>query len=55
VVKNVSNRKRDVEMMDKTLVSIISMIFGGVGLIGAITKYDFPNARKTTYGKTFSF
>lgn len=37
-------------MIDKTLVSIISMIFGGVGFVGAITKYEFPNARKTTYG-----
>lgn len=38
-------------MLDKTLISIVSMAFGGVGLIGAITKYDFPRARKTTYGE----
>ena len=37
--------------MDKTLLNIISMILGAVGLIGAITKYDFPKARKTVYGE----
>jgi hypothetical protein len=38
-------------MLDKTLVDIISMTIGTVGLIGAITKYDFPKARRSVYGE----
>jgi hypothetical protein len=38
-------------MLDKTLVDIISMTIGAIGLIGAITKYDFPKARRTVYSE----
>ena len=38
-------------MLDKTLVSIVAMVFGGVGLIGAITRYDIPRAKRSVYGE----
>ena len=38
-------------MLDKTMVSIIAMVFGGVGLVGAITHYDIPRARRSVYGE----
>lgn len=38
-------------MLDKTLINIISMTIGAVGLIGAITKYEFPKANRSVYGE----
>ena len=38
-------------MLDKTLVSIIAMVFGGVGLIGAITRFDIPKSERTVFGE----
>lgn len=38
-------------MLDQTLVNIISMTIGAIGLIGAITKYDFPKAKRSVYGE----
>jgi hypothetical protein len=33
--------------MDKTLLDIVSVFLGGAGVIGAIVKYKYPEARKT--------
>lgn len=38
-------------MLDETLVDIISMTIGAIGLIGAITRYDYPKARRTVFGE----
>lgn len=38
-------------MLDQTLVDIISITLGAIGLIGAITKFDFPEAKRTVYGE----
>lgn len=38
-------------MLDKTLVSIIAMVFGAVGLIGAITRFDIPKSKRTVFGE----
>lgn len=37
--------------LDKIIIDMISIIIGGVGLIGAITKFDVANSRKTFYGE----
>jgi len=38
-------------MLDKVLVNIISTTIGAIGLIGAITKYDFPKAKRNVFGE----
>jgi hypothetical protein len=42
-------------MLDQTIVNIVSILMGSVGLIGAITKYDFPKARRTVFGENLFF
>ncbi|MBL8077709.1 MAG: hypothetical protein JNM55_07095 [Anaerolineales bacterium] len=37
--------------LDQVLVNMISIIIGGVGLIGAITKFDVANSKKSFYGE----
>jgi hypothetical protein len=38
-------------MLDNTLVNIISLLIEGIGLIGAITRFEIPGARIRYYGK----
>lgn len=37
--------------LDQVLVNMISIIIGGVGLIGAITKFDVENSKKSFFGE----
>jgi hypothetical protein len=37
--------------MDKTMLDIMSITFGFVGLIGSITKFSYSESRKTYYGE----
>ena len=38
-------------MLGKTLVSIVAMVFAGVGSTGAITRCDIPKAKRSVFGE----